>query len=61
MILVAMGVLVSCAAAVPHVLLAVIDDFGWSNAGWHGNPEAQTPFLDELSSQGWMAEFMKLM
>lgn len=36
----------------PNILFAVIDDFGWYNAGWNGNPESQTPYLDSLAQQG---------
>ncbi len=48
----------------PHVLLALIDDFGWADVGWHRNytapggafvpatPEVATPRMDELVRQG---------
>jgi arylsulfatase I/J len=46
------------AADKPHVLLLVLDDFGWANAGWHrvpgapGSDEVVTPNLDALVRTG---------
>jgi len=41
------------AAAKPHILITLADDFGWANAGWHGNKtEAATPTLDGLVAEG---------
>jgi len=42
----------------PHVLLLVLDDFGWANAGWHrtpgapGSDEVITPNLNALVRAG---------
>lgn len=48
----------------PHILLALIDDYGWANAGWHrnytapgggrvpGTPEVATPHMDSLVRSG---------
>jgi arylsulfatase A-like enzyme len=45
--------LITCAAAaapnkLPHLLFAMIDDWGWYEAGFRGNPLAQTPFVDKM-------------
>ena len=46
------------AADKPHVLLLVIDDYGWANAGWHRAPgtpgadEVVTPNLNALVRSG---------
>ena len=37
----------------PHILLTLVDDWGWANAGWHQkSPEVTTPQMDELVSSG---------
>ena len=48
-----------CAAAAaapkPHIVYALIDDFGWANAGWHRatpDPATVTPNLDALVKEG---------
>ena len=51
------GLLVKAAvvAPKPHILMALIDDWGWANAGYHrsiGDPEVQTPVIDELVADG---------
>ena len=44
------------AAAKPHIILHLADDFGWANAGWHrpddGYAEVQTPHMDALVKEG---------
>lgn len=40
---------VSCAPS--NILLVVIDDFGWSDVGFHG-AKIQTPNMDKLASEG---------
>src|SRR5690606_25065639 len=36
----------------PNIILIVLDDFGYNDLGANGNPEADTPNLDTLASQG---------
>ena len=37
----------------PHILLTLVDDWGWANAGWHQkSPEVATPQMDALVSSG---------
>ena len=37
----------------PHLILVIGDDVGYNNVGYHGgNPEAQTPVIDSLASEG---------
>ena len=38
-------------AAPLHILLVVIDDFGWSDVGFHGS-KIKTPNMDQLASEG---------
>ena len=38
-------------AAPLHILLIVMDDLGWSDAGFH-NPQINTPNIDHLASEG---------
>ena len=43
------------AASPPHIVYALIDDFGWANAGWHRSspdPSTVTPNLDALVAEG---------
>ena len=42
---------VSAAASRPHILFFVVDDFGWSDVGFHGS-KIQTPNIDKLASEG---------
>jgi arylsulfatase B len=45
----------AAAAPRPHIVYALIDDFGWANAGWHRaspDPETVTPNLDALVAEG---------
>ena len=45
----------AAAAAPPHIVYALIDDFGWANAGWHRDApdnEVATPNMNELVKQG---------
>ena len=34
-----------------HILLVVVDDFGWSDVGFHGS-EINTPNMDKLAAEG---------
>ena len=34
-----------------HILLILIDDFGWSDVGFHGS-KIKTPNIDKLASEG---------
>ena len=34
-----------------HILLVVVDDFGWSDVGFHGS-KINTPNMDKLASEG---------
>jgi hypothetical protein len=39
----------------PHIVMVLVDDWGWANAGWHrpaGFAEVQTPNLDALVRGG---------
>lgn len=36
----------------PNVLLIITDDQGWGGMSSHGNPDLQTPVLDQLGDQG---------
>ena len=39
----------------PHIVMILVDDFGWANAGWHraaGYAEVQTPNMDALIAEG---------
>ena len=42
------------AANKPHIIMHLVDDWGWANAGWHsvGNPEVYTPNMDQLVQDG---------
>ena len=40
------AVAAAAAAAKPHIVMHLADDFGWANAGWHrpeGYAEVKTP------------------
>ena len=39
-------------AAAPNVLVIVADDLGWSDVGFHGNTDIDTPSLDRLAAEG---------
>ena len=47
--------LLSCALQVGgrplHILLVVVDDFGWSDVGFHGS-KINTPNMDKLAAEG---------
>ena len=34
-----------------HILLVVVDDFGWSDVGFHGS-KISTPNMDKLAAEG---------
>ena len=39
----------------PHIVMLLVDDFGWANAGWHrgaDSPEVRTPTMDALVRSG---------
>lgn len=36
----------------PNIIVMVADDLGWSDVGFHGNTEIDTPSLDRLASEG---------
>eukprot|EP00038_Savillea_parva_P008859 m.179651 g.179651 ORF g.179651 m.179651 type:complete len:548 (-) comp14819_c0_seq1:100-1743(-) len=45
----------SAAAPKPHILMVIVDDFGWADAGWHREtptPEVVTPTMDKLVQEG---------
>eukprot|EP01048_Picozoa_sp_COSAG05_P012409 COSAG05_NODE_1238_length_5430_cov_48.807728_1_plen_151_part_00 len=57
LLMVSAELLLSPAAAPqrPHILFALIDDYGWSDAGWHREPDyldIQTPHMDSLVATG---------
>ena len=45
----------SNAAALPHIVFMLVDDWGWGNVGYHRPPgfnETLTPNIDALVSAG---------
>merc|ERR1719210_3045683 len=47
--------LVPAAGEKPHILMLLMDDFGWANAGWHrpeNYSEVKTPAMNELVKTG---------
>ena len=50
--------LLSVGATLPHILLVVVDDFGWAEVGYHRKesgsvtPEVATPAIDRLVREG---------
>jgi arylsulfatase B len=55
LILLAAGAGLASAAAPPHLVFNLIDDFGWANVGWHrdaGFNETVTPNMDTLVAGG---------
>lgn len=47
-----LGVGFAGAAEKPNVLLVMIDDLGWMDVGFQGNPAVETPNLDRLANEG---------
>ena len=41
-------------SAKPHIIMHLVDDWGYANAGWHSvnNPEVYTPNMDQLVKDG---------
>jgi len=39
-------------ASAPNVIVIVADDLGWSDVGFHGSTEIDTPSLDRLAAEG---------
>ena len=47
--------LLSLATRLPHILLVIVDDFGWGQVGYHRDApskEVQTPTIDALVKEG---------
>jgi arylsulfatase B len=42
----------SAAAERPNIIVMVADDLGWSDVGFHGNTEIDTPSLDRIAAEG---------
>lgn len=45
----------TAAAPKPHILMVIVDDFGWADAGWHREVptrEVLTPTMDALVKEG---------
>lgn len=42
------------AAPKPHIVMVLVDDWGWNNVGYHrpNDPEVQTPNIDDLVKEG---------
>ena len=48
---------IAAAAPLPHIVMVVIDDWGWNDVGWHArnqnnSNEIQTPHIDALAAAG---------
>ena len=41
----------SNASQPPHILFVLVDDYGWSDVGYHGS-KIHTPNIDRLASEG---------
>jgi len=42
----------------PNILLIMTDDQGFGDVGYHGNPDIQTPNMDQLAQEGaWFRQF----
>jgi arylsulfatase I/J len=55
MLVVAMLCGVLSAPMKPHILMVIVDDFGWGNVNWHREtptPEVTTPTMDSLVKSG---------
>ena len=42
----------AAAAAKPHIVFMLADDFGWHDVGWHNNSEVRSPTIDALARSG---------
>ena len=42
----------AAAAGKPNVLVFLADDLGWSDVGFHGGDQIDTPSLDRLAREG---------
>lgn len=51
-LLTALAALPALAADKPNVLMIVGDDWGWTDFGFMGHPDIQTPHLDRLANEG---------
>ena len=50
-----MAPFVAATGDLPHIVMLLIDDFGWADASWHrpaGYAEVQTPNMDALVKSG---------
>ncbi|XP_071518385.1 N-acetylgalactosamine-6-sulfatase-like [Panulirus ornatus] len=54
--LLAIGLLLFTPAAatddLPNVIIMLMDDMGWGDLGWNGEPSRETPNIDQLASEG---------
>ena len=48
MLIITCTVFIAAGSSKPHLFFAMIDDWGWYEAGFRGNALAQTPFVDEM-------------
>jgi arylsulfatase I/J len=56
-VLIALSSLVLVAAAPPHIVMILVDDYGHANIGYHHNStEVLTPNLDGLAAKGIILE-----
>ncbi len=61
-LLLAVAALATVAAApLPHLVVVIIDDWGWNDVGWHSRNasnagEIITPNIDDLAARGVVLE-----